>query len=196
MKKSIHMLRMTIVGGVLFLAPFVLLIMILGKAHQFIKVVIIPLAERIPMASAIGLESPRGLAAVILLFMCFLAGLFSKTSPAKKLVRWLETALLSNLPGYSFMKNLGEEVAGTSSTQGYEVVLVRFDDAWQIGFLVERIPGARVVVYIPDAPRPWTGGVFIFDEGRIEPLGASSFATVRCLQNLGKGIGDIVKGPL
>jgi uncharacterized membrane protein len=196
MKKLIHILRMTIVGGVLFLAPFVLLIMILGKAHQLIQAVIIPLAERIPMASAIGLESPRVLAAVILLFMCFIAGLFSKTSPAKKLVRWLEAALLSNLPGYSFMKNLGKEVAGTTSTQGYEVVIVRFDDAWQIGFLVERIPGGRVVVYIPDAPRPWTGGVFIFDESRVEPIGASSAAAVRCLGKLGEGIGDMVKGSL
>jgi uncharacterized membrane protein len=125
--------------------------------------------------------------------MCFLAGLFSKTKPAKKLVDWLETSLLSNIPGYSFMKNLGEEAVGAAPTQGYEVVLTRFDDAWQIGFLVERIAGGHAVVYIPGAPSPWTGSVFIFDEDRVEPLGVTSPAAIKCLQKLGEGTGDMVK---
>lgn len=101
---------------------------------------------------------------------------------------------MSNIPGYSFIKNLGEEAAGTAPTEGYQTVLVRFDDAWQIGFLVERISGERVVVFIPDAPSPWTGGVFIFDEERVKPLEVTSAAAVKCLQRLGAGTGTLVKG--
>ena len=139
MKKFIHILRMTIVGGVFFLAPFVVLLIIITKAFQIIRVVTVPLAERLPVESLIGLETPRILAVVLLIVVCFLTGLFAKTSLAKKLVNWLETVLLSNLPGYTYFKNLGEEAAGLAPAHGQQAVIVRFDDASQIGFIVERI---------------------------------------------------------
>jgi uncharacterized membrane protein len=194
MKRLISILRATIVGGVLFLAPFMVLIIILGKALKITRRILTPVAERLPIESLIGFETPKILAVIVLIFMCFLAGLFARTSLAKKLVSWLESAILSNLPGYSFIKNLGEEVAGVTPTQGYEAVLVRFDDAWQIGFLVERISGGRVVVFIPDAPNPWAGGVFIFNEDRVTPLKATSKSAVNCLRKLGAGTGGLVKG--
>ena len=180
-------------GGVIFLVPFVVLIIILGKAHKIIRTVLAPLAERIPIESVIGLETPKILAAIVLVLICLFAGLFARTSTAKKLVSWLETVFLSNLPGYSFIKNLGEEIAETMPTQSHKAVLARFDDAWQIGFLVESIPGGRVVVFIPDAPSPWTGGVFILDEDRVTPLEVTSSAAIKCLQRLGAGTGTLVK---
>ena len=193
MKRLVQILRATIVGGVIFLVPFVVLIIIIGKAHKIIRAVLAPVAERISIESVIGLETPKILAAIVLVLICLFAGLFARTSTAKKLVGWLETVFLSNLPGYSFIKNFGEEAAGTTPTQGYKAVLARFDDAWQIGFLVESIPGGRVVVFIPDAPSPWTGGVFILDEDRVTPLEVPSSAAAKCQQRLGAGTGTLVK---
>jgi uncharacterized membrane protein len=194
MKRLIQILRATVVGGVLFLAPFVVLIIILGKAQKIMRAVLAPVAERIPIESVIGLETPKILAAIVLVLICFFAGLFARTSTAKKLVSWLETVLLSNLPGYSFIKNLGGEIAETTPTQSHKAVLVRFDDAWQIGFLVESIAAGRVVVFIPDAPSPWTGGIFILDDDRVTPLEVTSLAAIKCVQRLGAGTGALVKG--
>ena len=153
---------MTVVGGALFLAPFIVLIIIFGKAVQLLRVVTVPVAARIPYESMIGLKTPAIIAFVLLVGGCFLAGLFAQTSMAKQMVGWLEATLLSNLPGYSFMKNLGEEAAGARQEGKHDAVIVKFDDAWQIGFLVDRIPKGKVVVFIPDVPNPWTGGSFIF----------------------------------
>ncbi len=183
-------------GGVFFLAPFIVLIIILSKAFQIIRVVTVPLADKIPVESFVGFETPKLLAVLILILLCFFAGLFAKTSLAKKLVNWLEKVLLSNLPGYTYMKNLGEEAAGIAPAHGQEAVLARFDDGWQIGFIVERISEGRVVVFIPDAPSPWTGAVFIFNEDRVKPLNVPSTAAVKCLQKLGEGTGKLVKGNL
>jgi len=193
MKRLVQILRATIVGGVIFLVPFVVLIIILGKAHKTIRAVLAPVAERISIESVIGLETPKILAAIVLVLICLCAGLFARSSTAKRLVGWLETVFLSNLPGYSFITNFGEEAAGSTPTQGYKAILARFDDAWQIGFLVESIPGGRVVVFIPDAPSPWTGGVFILDEDRVTPLEVPSSAAAKCQQRLGAGTGTLVK---
>lgn len=187
---------MTIVGGILFLVPFMLLIIILGKALEITGSIIAPVAARIPIESAIGLETPKILAAFLLILICLVAGLFARTQTAKRMVSWLENTLLSNLPGYSFMKNLGEEVAGKSPTQSYQSILVRFDDAWQIGFLVERTPDGHVVVFIPGSPSPWSGDVFIVNEDRITLIDEATTSSVKCLQRLGEGCGDLVKGKI
>ena len=183
-------------GGLLFLAPFVVLLLILGKALQITRAVIDPIAEKIPVQSIIGLETPKFLTIFILISVCFLAGLVAQTRRSKKWVGWLESALLSNIPGYSFLKSLGEEVAGAKAARSNEPILARFDDNWQIGFLVERIPEGRVVVFIPNAPSPWSGGVYIIEEDRVKPLQVPSTATLKTLQKLGEGTGALVKGKL
>lgn len=194
MKKFIQAIRATIVGGALFLTPIIVLTLILGKALKLLRKFLAPVSQHIPIESFMGLETPKLLAIVVLVFICFLAGLFARTSMAKSMVRWLETTLLSNLPGYSFMKNLGEEYAGSTPTHSYQSVLVRFDDACQIGFLVEHIPDGRVVVFIPGSPSPWTGSVFIFNEDRITLLDEATNSAVKCLQRLGAGTGTLING--
>ena len=196
MKKFIHVLRVTVVGGALFLAPFIVLIIILGKAVQLLRIVTVPVAERLPYESLLGLKTPGIIAFVLLVGVCFFAGLFAQSRMAKQMVGWLEATLLSNLPGYSFMKNLGEEAAGTKQEGKNDAVIVKFDDAWQIGFLVEHISEGRVVVFIPDVPNPWTGGSFIFEEDRVKPLNVPSIAAVKSLRKLGEGTGELVKGNL
>jgi uncharacterized membrane protein len=193
MKKVLNLLRTTLVGGALFLAPFIILIIIFGKALKVSRAVVAPLAQKMPFDSLLGVETPWLFAIFSLMFICFLAGLLARTLTAKKIVHWLETAILSNLPGYSFMKNLGEEAAGASPSEVYKVVLIRFDDYSQIGFLVERMSGGRVVVFVPDSPSPWTGGVLIVDEDRITLIDKNTTSAVKCLRKLGEGTGDLVK---
>ena len=196
MKKLVHMLRVTIVGGVLFMVPFVLLVLVIGKALELLRAVVNPIAAKLPFESMIGLETPSILSIFLLVLLSFAAGLFAKTSIAKNMVHWLETALLSNLPGYSFMKNIGEEAAGTGTTQQYQSVLARFDDAWQLGFLVERLDSGQVVVFIPGSPSPWSGSVFIFDEDRVTLIDEATNASIKVLQKQGAGTAELLKGKI
>lgn len=196
MKKIIQILRTTVLGGALFLVPFVVLIIILGKAVEIARDIMMPLAEILPFKSFVGLETPWFLGVVFLLLVCFLAGLFARTNMARNILNWLEDNLLSNLPGYSFIKNLGEEFAGETPTRNYQSVMVRFDDAFQLGFLVERIDGGKVVVFIPDSPNPWSGGVFVIDMERITMLDEASTAAFQTLRKLGAGTGDLIKDEL
>lgn len=194
MKKLVHMFRATIVGGMLFIVPFVLLVLVIGKALELLRAIVNPIAEKLPFEFMIGLETPSLLSIFLLLLLSFAAGLFARTSIAKSVVNWLETTLLSDLPGYSFMKNMGDEAAETGPTQQYQSVLARFDDAWQIGFLVERLEGGRVVVFIPGSPSPWSGSVFIFDEDRITLIDEATNASIKVLKKMGAGTSGLVEG--
>jgi uncharacterized membrane protein len=39
------------------------------------------------------------------------------------------------------------------------VVLARIEDSWQIAFLVERLEGGHVAVFMPGVPNPLSGSV-------------------------------------
>ena len=92
------------------------------------------------------------------------------------------------------MKSMGESFAGIDIDQGYETVLARFDDGWQIAFMVERIEDGHVAVFIPGAPSPWSGSVFLMTEDRIKPLNIPNKSVLKCIQRLGKGSNSLVQG--
>jgi len=196
MKRLLNFLRITIVGGVLFLAPIILIIIILGKAHKLALKLVRPLAEHLPFEPPFGFEAPWFLAAFLLLVFCLLAGLLAKTVWARKMIHWLEASLLSALPGYSFMKTVGEEYAGESPSDKMQSILVRLDDSYLIGFKVEELSSGHTAVFIPGAPRPWNGDIMIVENDRIIFLSTSSKVAVNCLSQMGQGIGNLVKGKL
>ena len=107
MNKTVRTMRMNIVGGALFLVPFVLIIFLLYKVVEVLRAVVTPMARQIPFESLIGMETPFFLALFLLIVLCFLVGLFAKTKGGQDLVSWLETTLFSYVPGYSFLKNVG-----------------------------------------------------------------------------------------
>jgi uncharacterized membrane protein len=65
---------------------------------------------------------------------------------------------------------------------------------------VERQTPGKVAVYLPGAPNPWSGSVLLTTAERVTPLPSTMLATLRTMQQLGKGanalIGDLpVEGP-
>ena len=100
MKGFLHFFRTTLVGGILFLVPIVVLIIVLNKALAIAHKLVDPIAARLPFESLIGLCTPHVLAITLLLIFCFVAGLFARTALAKRSVNWLESAVLSNVPRY------------------------------------------------------------------------------------------------
>ena len=89
MKPLLHLLRTTLVGGLLFLVPIIVLVVVLGKALALAHKLVAPLAEHLPVHSVIGLRTPMLLAVAIIVLFCFLAGVLARTALAKKLVRSL-----------------------------------------------------------------------------------------------------------
>lgn len=196
MKKVFSLLRTTIVGGILFLAPFAILMIVFGKVHRLAMSIVTPLAERLAFQSIVGFKTPWILATLLLLAVCFAAGMIARTPTARNVLNWLETAVLSNMPGYSFMKSVGEDVAGIKPSDQHQSILVRMDDGYLFGFLVERLASGHAVVFMPGAPKPWEGDVMIVEEDRVTLISDSSAEAVTCLRRLGNGAGLLLEGKL
>ena len=196
MKRTMKFLQATIVGGVFYLVPIVVLVAIIGKALGIVHQLTAPLAQRYEHDTWAGIAAPRLIAILALLLFCFLAGLFSRTAIAQKIVEWLESRLLNNLPGYAFLKSMGENVAGISGSRIQEAVLVRIEDAWQIGLLIERVEAGQVTVFVPGAPNPNSGSIYFMPEDRIRPLEIPPAAAMKALRRMGFDAAPIVRGRL
>ena len=94
MKAISHFLRITVLGGVLFLTPIVVLAFILGKAFDLARRGFKPMATIIPDRFVSGATMEAIFAIVLIAISCFLAGLFARTRPAQQIVAELESSVL------------------------------------------------------------------------------------------------------
>ena len=133
------------------------------------------------------------LATALLVIFCFAAGLFARTALAQRGVHWLESAVLSNVPGYQFLKSVGESLLGVEQEPAPQVVLARIEEAWQIAFVVERLEDGHLAVFVPGAPNPQSGSVYFMTEDRIRPAGIPPAAALKCLTRLGAGSSALLR---
>jgi uncharacterized membrane protein len=187
-------IRATLAGGLLFLVPIVVLAVIIEKALAVAHKIVAPLAAELPPAFGFGFGTPRVLAVSLILLSCFLAGVFARTSLARRMVAGLESKVLLNLPGYEFFKSIGESVLGVDDGQEHDVVIARFDDYWQLGFLVDRLDNGLVTVFIPDAPNPHSGTVVLLTADRVTAANIPMQAALKSLKRLGAGSKALLRG--
>jgi len=185
MRNLLRFLRTTLVGGLLFLVPLVVLGVIVEKALRIAHRVSDPLASRLftNARPSVLLAS----AAVVLALFCFLAGLLAMASPARRLIGWLEATLLAKIPGYLLLKATSQSALGRDGESQYPVVLARIEDSWQFGFLVESLPDQHYAVYVPGAPNPMSGSVYFMSADRVRPSEIPIHVAMKCLRGLGAG---------
>ena len=90
--------RTTVVGGLFFLAPIVVLIVILAKAFDYAKKGLEAVVVHIPAASNLTAGEATALAVALVALVCFLAGLVARTVTAQRLIDALESSVLTKFP--------------------------------------------------------------------------------------------------
>jgi len=193
MKKIFDFVKTMVIGGVLFFIPLIILIVILQKAFQIAAVLVMPIIKLLNVTHIFGIGVEIIVAIAIILFILYLGGLISKTSRAKKAVKKIEDALLSKVPGYDMIKNMGESFVGFEGNTSISTVLARIEDAWQYGFLIEEIEGEQYAVYVPGAPNPMSGSVYILEKTRIKKTNIPLQAAMKSLRGLGIGSNELLK---
>ena len=112
-------IRTTVLGGLLFLFPVVFAAAIIGKALEVTNKVAAPLAGLLTIDSIGGLAVVQLLALMILVLICFLAGMAAKTALAGKLSQFLETNVLEKIPAYALLKSKATSVLSPEDIEGF-----------------------------------------------------------------------------
>lgn len=196
MKKITSFIKTTIIGGLFLVIPLVLLIIIIGKILDILRKLVAPIADIIPIEGIGGITLSRIFALLVLLLVCFIAGLFAKDKYANKIKKWIEVKVLSNIPGYTLLKGMTESAVGLESENLKDVVLVDIEEVWQIGFLMDEIDDGLSAVYIPGAPNPMSGDVFFVKKERLKKLDLPELSAMKIYKKLGLDAKKIVNGQI
>lgn len=187
MQKRVGFFTTTLLGGVVFLLPLVLLTAVLGKAFQLTTKIAKPLAQWLNVDRIIGIAFVDLLACVILLLVCFLSGLSAQSTWGKTLFRKIEEKIFM-FPGYAFFKGMLTGNVGSEEEQAtLKPVLVSLDDQSMIALEVERKEGGFVSIYLPGAPNPSSGSILLVKEDRVQELNMTTNEVMRTVKQLGRG---------
>jgi len=186
-------LKATLVGGLLFLVPGVLVVIILGKAMQLAGKLARPISEHLPH-TVLGVGAGTIVAVLMLILLAFLAGLFARTKAGKRIGASLERSLLGGLPQYQMVKSMAEGMTQVKSSDSVTPVLVSVEDAWQIGYLLEPLENGWVVAFLPQAPTPMSGNVMYLPADRVRPLRITMVQAMAIVKRMGVGSAEALRG--
>jgi len=186
-----NFIRTTIVGGLVFLVPVVVLVLVVGEALSVLLLLAEPVASLFRVDSIGGIALANLIAAVILVLVCFIAGLVARTARARKLTAGAETAVLQKIPGYTFLKGLTSTMSPHENAD-LKTALVSFGSFERVGLEVERLSDGRVVVYLPSSPNAWSGLVKIVSSDQVTPVDLPMMSAMEHAERLGRGTGDML----
>ena len=179
--------RTTIVGGVFFLAPIVVLIVILAKAFGFAKTSLQAVVPHIPGISDLSVGVATTLSIAMIALVCLLAGLVAHTLIAQRFVNALESSVLSKIPAYEYLKQESASALGSPRSQSFPSSSCLWKGDGSMPFKPKRRATASSRSSSPARQTRIPGRSFSFPADIIRPAGVELLAALNCLRRCGAG---------
>lgn len=186
--------KATIIGGLLFLIPVAVALVMLRHALEFTRKLAQPIAAHLPEGVVAGVGVATIIAVLILLLVCFVAGLVAQTGAGKRIMEWIEATVLGGMPQYQMIKSMTQGLAHLEQSDGIKPILVGIDDGWQIGYLLERLENRWLVAFVPQAPTPMSGNIVYLPEHKVRPLDISLVEAIGIVKHMGIGSSAALRG--
>jgi len=196
MTLSLKPMTTTLIGGVVFLLPLIVALAVLGKGLALMAGVAKPLAAMFPNQQVGGVALVSLVALLLLLVLCYCAGLLARAALGRTLSASFEDRLQTLYPRYTIIKGMTQALGVDGVKSSLKTVLVSFDDHQVLAVEVERLADGRVVVFLPGAPDPWSGSVVIVMQERVASVPVEIGALHRSLKSIGRGSAELLNAPL
>ena len=194
MKRTLRILKATLIGGLLFMVPLILMLVVLRKGIEFAKKIVTPVAALAPVESVAGVTIVTLVAALLLVLIAMGFGLFAQTRLGRRIRDWLESTVVGKVPGYSILKGILADPDGVSSTADVKTALAWIEESWVYAFVLEVHPDGNLTVFVPGAPSPLAGAVYFLPEDRVRLLDVPVAPVMKALRGLGIGSAELLAG--
>jgi uncharacterized membrane protein len=190
MKGLAELTKTTLIGGVLIVLPIYLSILMVAKTLKVIVALLAPVTATIPA----GAQFRQLIAVLIVLAVCFLAGIIVRTGAGLRAKSAFERSVLEKIPGYELVRGLTARVSGDEREGAFRPALVEIEDALSPGFIIEELDDGRYTVLVPSVPTPAAGSLFILPRERVHPVDVPFTQAVKVISKWGAGAGELARG--
>jgi uncharacterized membrane protein len=178
----------TLVGGLLFVVPVYLAVLLLLKGMKSAGGLIRPFTGLLPD----WVPAERLLSLLLVLTICFFVGFAVRTRRGRAARERLEMVFFGKLPGYGLIRSLTQRMAGDNAETAWTPALIELEEALVPGFVIEPLDDGRFTVFVPSVPTPLAGAVYVLSAERVHILDVPFTQAVRSISRWGSGSKDLV----
>jgi uncharacterized membrane protein len=188
MKQASQFVVSSLFSGLLIVVPVYLSLLLLFRAMKAVAGVVRPLALLLPA----WLPAEQVLSLILVFVFCFLIGLAIRGPAGRAARERLEKSLFGRIPGYALFRSLTQQLAGSREEQVWKPALVEIEDALVPAFIIEEFEDGRFTVFVPSAPTPLSGAVYILTPERVHLLDIPFTTAIKSLSRWGSGSRELV----
>lgn len=192
MSRVLEFLKATLLGGLLFVLPLLVVLIVVRHGMRVVAEALQPVAQLLPAQKLAGLVVSDLLALATIVVLCFVAGLFVGTRVGGRVNQHLERLVLRKVPGYTLFKGAAHGLVGLETKSELQVALARIEEAWVLAFVVERHDNGLSTVFVPSAPTPAAGAVYYLPNERLKLLDVPVAEAIACVMRLGVGSRELL----
>jgi len=179
-------------GIVLFLFPIMIVVFIFEKAISIAQSIIQPIKSNLPDERIFGIGMFSLLSLLLILVVCYFAGVLSENKKVKSLFVFIEDNLLVFIPGYTMIKSEASETI-KDGDDDWKVVMINEDDDLIFGIEVEKRPNGYSMIFFPEPPDAKSGEMKLMPESKLKRIDLSVNKLVKIIRNYGHDSEDIPK---
>ena len=187
-KRLTAFLLSSLAAGMLVVVPIYLSVLLLLRAMQAVGGLVRPLAQLLPQ----WLPAEQALSLLLVLLACLLIGVGVHTAIGRAASNRIETSFLEKIPVYSLFRSLTRQVAGRPDEQAWKPAMAEIEDALVPAFIIEEFDDGRFTVFVPSAPTPLSGSVYILTPERVHLLDIPFTTAIKSLSRWGSGSKELV----
>jgi hypothetical protein len=195
MKKIAANLRDTIIAGILFLLPLLLVMVMASKAFQFLNGLNSRIAAVFGLKSIGGIPGTTIIGSISILMICLACGYLVRITFFQNIRNWIDLKLMDLIPGYQVYREMAlNKLVDEEKPLPYQSAawLVRADLTEQPVFLMETTAQGEMVIFAPAAGSVQTGTILKVPANMVRVERNIDMKTFKLLfSNLGMGISKL-----
>jgi hypothetical protein len=195
MKKIAANLRDTIIAGILFLLPLLLVMVMASKAFQFLNSLNSRIAAVFGLKSIGGIPGTTIIGSISILMICLACGYLVRITFFQNIRNWIDLKLMDLIPGYQVYREMAlNKLVDEEKPLPYQSAawLVRADHTEQPVFLMETTAQGEMVIFAPAAGSVQTGTILKVPASMVRVERNIDMKTFKLLfSNLGMGISKL-----
>jgi hypothetical protein len=175
------------ISGFFALFPMYVLFIVITKAWTSLASVGTKMAGMFGLKSILGVGGTSVFSGLLVIAIWIVAGLLVRFTFMRSLSRALERQFL---PGYDTYKKMAEEkLQNKIKILPYTCALIRWQEYWQPGYIVEQDGDANCVVFLPDIPETNKGRILLAKQDQVRMMPSVTANQLDAsLKKTGKGL--------
>src|SRR5262249_15234137 len=126
------------------------------------------------------------------LIICFLIGVAVRSPAGRAARERIEKTLFERMPGYALFRSLTQQLAGNREEHVWRPALAEIEEALVPAFIIEEFEDGRFTVFVPAAPTPFSGSIYVLTPERVHPVDVPFTHAIKLLSRWGFGSKELV----